>query len=62
MITVTRNVICPQCGRIMGTRQAEYTREGFLQCDDIVSDMICRKCREKKELEILNRARQQSEA
>lgn len=58
MITVTRNVICPQCGMIMGTREAEYKREGFLQSDDIISDMICRKCREKKELEILNRAKQ----
>ncbi len=58
MITVTRNIICPQCGKVMGTREAEYEREGFLHSDDIVSDMICRQCREKKELEILNRAGQ----
>ena len=56
MIMITKQVICPQCGRVMDTRTLEYRRDVFEDTGDIVSDMICRKCREQKELEIIKRA------
>lgn len=56
MIYETKNIICPQCRKVMGTRQVPYERSTWKRENEIMSDMICRECRRKVEIQLTKKA------
>ena len=54
MIVEMKDVICPQCGRVITRRQVEASSD-IIRDEYIRSDMICRECRRKIEERLLKK-------
>lgn len=59
MFNVSKRIVCPKCGKILGYRQEEFQKvstPAWGQKDYVEADFICTDCRKKMEEDIRRRA------